>query len=264
MDTLRISNRVCRLVPPLVIVGAALAAFTPVVAWMPALAFNRPAASDRIAPIFPGLSEQDLAVLDRVNHGRVTIVLEEVSFEEAMRAVRNESHVPLWMDEVRVAEAGIDLNRLPIDLQVHDELVRDVLAKLFEPKALDWVLEDGVLKVFPVEIACSPITPAAIYPVSDLVEDCDADYKELESAIMANAGSMWEPLDQEGGSIQRVTGAKSLVIHQTYRAHAEIDRFLTALRAAKRIGREAMAPKAAQPAAEGVLGKMRVPESPVP
>lgn len=245
MAMLRISVCVRRLVPSLVIAMVALAAFSPVGAWMPPLAFNRPAASDRIAPVFPGLSEQDLAVLDRVNHGRVTIALEDVSFEDAMRAVRKESQVPLWMDEVRVAQAGLDLNRLPIDLQVHDELVRDVLTKLFEPKALDWVLEDGVLKIFPVESACSPITPAAIYPVSDLVEDGDADYKELESVIMANTGSMWEPLDQEGGSIQRVTGARSLVIHQTYKAHAEIDRFLTALRAAKRIGREAMAPKAA-------------------
>lgn len=243
MVTLRNPDRVRRLVPPLVIAGVALFAFSPVVAWMPPLAFNRPAASDRIAPIFPGLSEQDLAVLDRVEQRRVTLNLENVPFQQALHALQKESGLPIALDEARLTGSGIDVNAT-VTLKVQDELIRNVLAKLMEPQWLDWGVDDGKASLYSLENHCGGKTPSGIYPVADLVEDGDESWRELESAINGSTSGMWVAVDGEGGSIQRVSGAKSLVIHQTYKAHAEIDRFLTALRAANRIGREAMASKA--------------------
>ncbi|WLD13237.1 hypothetical protein [Planctellipticum variicoloris] len=241
MVTLQIPDRVCRLVPPLAI---ALFAFSPVVAWMPPLAFNRPAASDRIAPIFPGLSEQDLFILDRVDQQRVTLNLENVPLQKALHSLQKESGIQIAVDEAQLTENGIDVNAL-VTLKVQDELVRDVLSKLVEPQWLDWIVDDGKLSLYSLENYCGGKTPAGIYPVADLVDDGEENWKELESAIRDNSSGMWDEVDGEGGRMGRVTAARSLIISQTYKAHAEIDRFLTALRAAKRIGREAMAPKAA-------------------
>lgn len=244
MVTLRIPDRVRRLVPSLVIAGVAFFTFSPVVAWMPPLAFNRPAASDRIAPIFPGLSEQDLAVLDRVEQQRVTLNVENVPFQNVLHALQKESGVQIAVDEARLTDNGIDVNAL-VTLKVQDELVRNVLSKLMEPQWLDWVVDDGKVSLYSLENHCGGKTPAGIYPVADLVDDGEASWKELESAIRDNSSGMWDDVDGEGGRMGRVSAARSLIISQTYKTHAEIDGFLTALRAAKRIGREAMAPKAA-------------------
>lgn len=237
MVTLRNPDRVRRLVPSLVIAGVALFAFSPVVAWMPPLAFNRPAAYDRIAPVFPRFLDQDLTHLDRIDQRRVTFDLVDMPVESVLKTLGKECNVPFWIDELSLTDAGVEL-AAPVTLRARDQLVRDVLVQLLEPLGLGWTLEDGVLKIYSIGSGCEK-SLTGIYPVADLVDDGEASWKELESAIRDNSSGMWDDVDGEGGRMGRVTGARSLVVHQTYKAHAEIDRFLTALRAAKRIGQTA-------------------------
>lgn len=87
--------------------------------------------------------------------------------KEAIDFLKNYHDIQIWIDEVKMTDAGIGVDT-PVTLQLTQITLRSTLKLLLEPQGLTYLIEDEVMKITTIEEADLKLT-VRVYPVADLV-----------------------------------------------------------------------------------------------
>lgn len=91
----------------------------------------------------------------------------DMPLKEAIDFLKNYHDIQIWVDEVKLTDAGIGVDT-PVTLQLTQITLRSALKLLLEPQGLTYLIEDEVMKITTIEEADLKLT-VRVYPVADLV-----------------------------------------------------------------------------------------------
>lgn len=218
----------------------------------------RPLPEDFVEPLFPHISDAEGAIYRKLNE-KISVDFDKMPLKDALSFISKTSGIPIIIDLISLEEAGLHVDvDDPVTLQVKDVSIRSILKNLLSDFEMTFGVEDDLLKVTTLEVACIKRT-TGIYPVSDLVTDDIDSWKELVRLLQQESDGFWEEIDGLGGTIYMSRATKSLIVRQTPSAHIEIHKLLTFLRAAKRISEERVK-SATKPAAGNGFGGQQAPQ----
>jgi hypothetical protein len=181
------------------------------------------------------IEEKIIAALDKAT----TVEFLDLPLEDCVFFLRDYHNINIWLDKTVLAKEAVQLDQ-PVTLNVAETPLRSVLKLLLDPIQLTYLIENDVMKITTVTRAQSKLI-TRIYPVADLhpaeptgdAEGGGTHRSELATAIRsAVEPETWEQ-PKNAASITYVTESRSLVIRQTWGAHAEILELLRDLREAK-------------------------------
>jgi len=181
-----------------------------------------------------GLAEKLRHALKR----RVSLNLHNERLPQIVTQLRKTAELAIQFDDVRLEEVGISPEELRITDAFSNVALSTVLRRVLAPHGLAYVVKNEQIIVTTGEAAKAELR-LRIYPVRDLVaievrgmSECDSE--DLRNAIVSSVEPQsWE---QAGGSarIRSFDSAGVLVVSQSDDAHEEIEKLLTAIRAARK------------------------------
>lgn len=170
-----------------------------------------------------------------------TVQFIEMPLKDAFSFLHDQHHINLWLDGAPIADEGIQSDQ-PITLQVTDVTLATVLNLMLEPLNLDYVVQDGVLRITTNARAFE----TRVYNIKGLLER-EYSHEDLIDSIRSGVmPDSWSPAatdanygGQPGSSPEtRAGGTQSagratihpvpnaLVIRQISRGHTRIERLL--------------------------------------
>jgi hypothetical protein len=171
-----------------------------------------------------GRVERALATYDDWKLGHLPL-------SEFAERLRQRYQIAVVVDETSLQDEGIDPST-PIRWVQGQARLETVLTLGLKPLGLSFHVRDDVLVILTSSTACEAVFPR-IYPVRDLVRDVDGlldDYYELAYLIMNCTEDLWRDNGTGDGVVAVSPIARSLVIHQSWGIHREIERLLFTLR----------------------------------
>lgn len=181
--------------------------------------------SGPVLPV-PGGRSPEAALLVRANWDCV-----DTPLDQWLKSVSQRCGIPVFLAAEKLRDAGIDPGT-PVSLELGDVPLHVALARVLHELGLDYAPEDGIFLVSTTE-ELDLRQSIRVYPVQDLVQG--HDWESLMMAIQNSAGTMWEEVDGEGGTMSPVPVTGSLVVRQNWKTHRQIRSLLTALRTAARL-----------------------------
>lgn len=158
-----------------------------------------------------------IAALDKPT----TVEFSETPLQDALAYLINEHKINIWLDRNHLADEGV-ASDAPVTLKLDGVRLESVLNMMLEPMQLDWVIQDEVLRITTSTYAAD-LQEVRTYAVQNLL-DAGHTPEELIASIMkcVKPGSWYEDsaISHSGGV---------LVVRQSQRVHAEIDRLLADL-----------------------------------
>lgn len=203
----------------------------------------RPLPEDFVKPLFPNITDADAEIYQKLNV-KTSVNFEKVPLGEALKSISKTNKLPIILDKSSLEEAGLRVDD-PITLQISNIPARSILRLILDELELDFIVEDAVVIVTSFEVS-NRILTTGIFPVSDLVTEDRKSWKTLSKLIQQETDGLWEKMDGSGGTVSMSRATKSLVVRQTPEDLGQVQRILTFLRAAKRIGQERVNPPANQ------------------
>lgn len=196
------------------------------------VARERQAAGD-FKPIFvkdDPSTDEIMAALEK----KVTIDARKASLAKLAEIVAIETGVNVMIDELALADAGIDASKVEFDRTVKDVPVRAALAELLGSIELTYVIQDELLLT--TTLGCFANQVTCIYPVDDLYQlSIDDGMRSFSESIVGLVTSTVQPGGWQfsNGGISQITLAEPwnlLVVQQTREGHREIASLLAKLR----------------------------------
>lgn len=210
----------------------------------------RPLPEDFVEPLFPGISDAAAEIHRKLNEP-TSVNFGKTPLDDALKSVSKMTGLPIILDLIGLEDVGLRPDE-PVTLQVSNVPARSILKLVLDQFEMAYVVEDAVVKVTTFEV-CNRKLTTGLFPVSDLVTEDRKSWNTLSSLIQGETDGLWEKMDGSGGTVSMSRATNSLIIRQTPEVHGEIQRLLTFIRAAKRIGEHRVNPPEA-PKQEGVIG----------
>jgi hypothetical protein len=179
---------------------------------------------------YPKITRDNIERIERALQSETSCSFKDKPLEEAIRYFGTRHRIETWLDKQALQDEGVATDQ-QVTLQFSAVSLEVALAYTLEPLGLDYVVDDGILKVTTMAKSDEKMS-TRIYPVGDLL---NSSYAPLTTMIMNNTGGKWYEIDQEGGTITPFRNSRSLIIRNTRRVHREIEGVLTSLREAKHL-----------------------------
>lgn len=163
----------------------------------------------------------------------VSVDFQETPLSGVAQELSRLTDADIRLDAPALKDEGIR-ERTPITLKLAEQKVSTVLRVLLTEHGLDWVLQDGVLRITTATKA-DEIFKSAVYDVRDLSRD-NKEAAALQRAVRSQTNGHWEATEGVGGDL---TFARPgvMVVRQTERVHDEVlqllENYRMALRASK-------------------------------
>jgi hypothetical protein len=149
----------------------------------------------------------------------------ELPLDDALAFLREYHNVPIWIDRPALAESNIPLDT-PITLQHSGARFESILNLLLEPIALDWLIQDEVLKVTTRERA-SATTETRVIDIQNLLDAGHEPNDLIESITRCIEPRSWARRNSWGGQDPDATGSiahsgGTLICRQSQRVQSAI------------------------------------------
>jgi len=196
----------------------------------------------------PQPTRDEQKILDTLRNP-TTVEFVDCPLEDCVTFLKDYHNLNVWLDKAALEKEKIDRDQ-PVTLKLADASLRSVLHLILGPAKLTYLVEDDVMKITTLAGANKFITRT--YPVSDLYRGrVDGDEKaiaekpapggqpaardrgDLEKAILSAISPNSWGIRSGSASCTYVEKSGSLVIRQSWMAHAMIVELLRDLREAK-------------------------------